>query len=98
MRSFADSPADRRPKEKSAICAASARNWTYLNDGQPGKGNDIEAGILWLMPIFPTHTYHGYDIEDYRAVNPEYGTMQDLKDAGESGARPWRTHHSGYRV
>ena len=52
---------------------------------------DLNAGVLWLMPIFPTTTYHGYDIADYRSVNPEYGDMADLdaliKEAHGSGVR-----------
>jgi alpha-amylase len=52
---------------------------------------DLNAGVLWLMPIFPTTTYHGYDIADYRSVNPEYGDLADLdaltKEAHESGVR-----------
>jgi alpha-amylase len=34
---------------------------------------------LWLMPINPSPTYHGYDVTDYYAVNPDYGTMDDFK-------------------
>ncbi len=34
---------------------------------------------LWLMPIFPSPSYHGYDVTDYYAVNPQYGTMEDFK-------------------
>lgn len=33
---------------------------------------------LWLMPIHPTTSYHGYDVIDYYDVNPEYGTMEDF--------------------
>ncbi len=33
---------------------------------------------LWLMPIHPSPTYHGYDVTDYRAINPDYGTMADF--------------------
>jgi glycosidase len=31
------------------------------------------------MPTFASPSYHGYDITDYRAVNPDYGTLDDLK-------------------
>ncbi len=41
---------------------------------------DLGIGGLWLMPIHPSPSYHGYDVTDYRAVNPEYGTMQDFED------------------
>ena len=34
---------------------------------------------LWLMPINPSPSYHGYDVTDYYAVNPNYGTMDDFK-------------------
>ena len=40
-----------------------------------------ELGVktLWLMPIMPSPTYHGYDVIDYYDVNPEYGTMEDFE-------------------
>jgi glycosidase len=34
---------------------------------------------LWLMPINPSPSYHGYDVTDYYAVNQDYGTMEDFK-------------------
>jgi glycosidase len=51
----------------------------YLNDGDPKTTHDLEVGILWLMPIFPSPSYHGYDVTDYRAIHPDYGTMDDFK-------------------
>lgn len=40
-----------------------------------------ELGIngIWLMPIHPSPSYHGYDVINYYNVNPEYGTMDDFK-------------------
>jgi glycosidase len=35
---------------------------------------------IWLMPIQPSPSYHGYDVTDYFAVNPDYGTMDDFKE------------------
>ncbi len=36
---------------------------------------------LWLMPIHPSQDGdHGYAVKDYRAVAPEYGSEQDLKE------------------
>lgn len=35
---------------------------------------------LWLSPIHPAMSYHGYDITDYYSVNPLYGTESDLKE------------------
>ncbi len=34
---------------------------------------------IWLMPIMPSPTYHKYDVIDYYAIDPEYGTMEDFK-------------------
>ena len=34
---------------------------------------------IWLMPIFPSPSYHGYDITDFRAINQQYGTMADFE-------------------
>lgn len=48
----------------------------YLNDGKP---DSLQVGVLWLMPIFPSQSYHGYDVTDFRNVNPDYGTLDDLK-------------------
>jgi glycosidase len=33
---------------------------------------------IWLMPINPSPSYHGYDVTDYTSVNPDYGTLDDL--------------------
>lgn len=33
---------------------------------------------IWLMPIHPAASYHGYDVLDYTAVAPEYGTLDDV--------------------
>jgi hypothetical protein len=35
---------------------------------------------LWLMPIHPSPSYHGYDVLDYYDVHPQYGTLQDFKN------------------
>ncbi len=50
----------------------------YLNDGDPSTMTDLGVDLLWLMPTFESPSYHGYDVTDYRGVNPAYGTLQDL--------------------
>ncbi len=36
---------------------------------------------IWLMPMMPSQDHdHGYAVNDYRAVNPDYGTMADFED------------------
>ena len=38
---------------------------------------DMGFNALWLMPICPSPTYHKYDVTDYKAIDPQYGTMDD---------------------
>ena len=40
---------------------------------------DLGVQALWLSPIHPASSYHGYDVLDYSAVNPDYGTEADFK-------------------
>lgn len=51
----------------------------YLNDGDPNTTTDLGITALWLMPIHPSPSYHGYDVTDYYAVNPAYGTLDDFQ-------------------
>lgn len=40
---------------------------------------DLGIGGIWLNPIYPTKNLDlGYDITDYREINPEFGTMEDF--------------------
>ncbi len=48
----------------------------------------LGVGGLWLMPIMPSPSYHGYDVTDYRGINPDYGTMDDFRQLlDEANAR-----------
>ncbi len=40
---------------------------------------DLGITGIWLMPINPSPSYHGYDVTNYYNVNPQYGTMDDFK-------------------
>ena len=40
----------------------------------------LGANAIWLMPIHPSPSYHGYDVTNYYNVNPQYGTMDDFKN------------------
>ena len=51
----------------------------YINDGNPATQRDLGARCVWLMPIMPSPSYHGYDATDYYRVNPQYGTNEDFK-------------------
>jgi alpha-amylase len=52
----------------------------YLNDGDPNTTTDLGIDAIWLMPVFASPSYHGYDTTDYEAVAADYGTAQDFRD------------------
>ena len=39
----------------------------------------LGVDAIWLMPIYPSPSAHGYDVTDYFAVNPDYGTLEDFQ-------------------
>ncbi len=42
---------------------------------------DLGVDILWLSPIFQSpNADNGYDISDYEAIMPEFGTMTDFEN------------------
>jgi glycosidase len=34
---------------------------------------------IWLTPMNPSPSYHGYDVTDYKGTNPQFGTMADFE-------------------
>ena len=52
----------------------------YLNDGNPDSITSLNIDGIWLMPINPSPSYHKYDVRDYKAIDPAYGTMKDFED------------------
>jgi maltose alpha-D-glucosyltransferase/alpha-amylase len=41
---------------------------------------DLGVNALWLLPFYPSPGRDdGYDIADYGAINPDFGTMKDFK-------------------
>jgi glycosidase len=52
---------------------------------------DLGVEGLWLMPVFESPSYHGYDVVNYEKVDPEYGTEEDfdrlLREAHRRGIR-----------
>ncbi len=82
VRSFADSDGDGIGDLKGLTAKL-----PELNDGAPAAStNSLGVDFVWLMPVFPSPSYHGYDVRDYRAINPQYGTLADF-DAFVAEAR-----------
>lgn len=64
----------------------------YLNDGDPSTDSDLGITGIWLMPIHDSPSYHGYDVNDYRSINPDYGTLEDFREFVEEA------HNRGIKV
>jgi glycosidase len=73
VRSFRDSAGD-----GTGDLAGLVEKLDYLNDGNEATDDDLGVDGIWLMPIHPSPSYHGYDVADHDGVNPEYGTIADL--------------------
>ena len=44
-----------------------------------GYLKELGVDVLWLSPVYQSPMRdNGYDISDYRAINPEFGTMADF--------------------
>lgn len=57
-----------------------------------GYLEDLGINALYLTPLFVSKTNHKYDITDYYAVDPQFGTKADLKELVE------KSHKRGIRV
>ena len=54
---------------------------------------DLGANALWLSPFYPSPLRDdGYDVTDYCAINPAYGTLEEFRDFIEAA------HARGVRV
>ncbi|MDO6748660.1 alpha-amylase family glycosyl hydrolase, partial [Gilvimarinus sp. 1_MG-2023] len=48
----------------------------YLNDGTP---DSLGIDAIWLSPVYPSPMLDlGYDICDYQAIDPVFGTLADF--------------------
>ncbi|MGB9773859.1 MAG: alpha-amylase family glycosyl hydrolase [Bacteroidota bacterium] len=47
----------------------------------------LGVNCIWLMPIQPAASPHGYNVTDYYDINPDYGTKADFKRLVETAHR-----------
>ncbi len=73
VRSFKDSDGDGKGDLNGLI-----EKLDYLNDGDSTTTGDLGVDALWLMPVFASPSYHGYDTVDYETINPDYGSNADF--------------------
>ena len=44
-----------------------------------GELRELGVGVIWLSPVYKSPDIdNGYDISDYREINPKFGTMADM--------------------
>ena len=73
VRSFQDSNGDGVGDLRGIIARLD-----YLNDGTPYS---LGVDALWLTPINPSPMFDfGYDVSDYCAIHPLFGTLADLDE------------------
>lgn len=41
---------------------------------------DLGVDGIWLMPVFESPSYHGYDTVDYETIERDYGTNADFRE------------------
>ncbi len=79
VRSFADSTSGPLANDGIGDFQGLIERLDYLNDGDPATLTDLGITGIWLMPINPSPSYHGYDVTDYYGVNPQFGTREDFR-------------------
>ncbi len=80
VRSFKDSESGPLANDGVGDIRGLISTLDFLNDNDPKTTTDLGIGGIWLMPMHPSPTYHGYDITDYRGINPQYGTLDDYRE------------------
>lgn len=54
--------------------------------------SEMGFNCIWLNPIFPDNSHHGYHATDYFSVNPRLGTLADIRELVE------KCHQRGIRL
>ncbi|WFQ79006.1 alpha,alpha-phosphotrehalase [Xenorhabdus sp. SF857] len=53
----------------------------------------LGVGAIWITPIYPSpQVDNGYDVADYCAINPDYGSMEDFDNLVQNA------HRRGIRI
>ncbi len=59
----------------------------------------LGVDAIWLTPVYVSpQVDNGYDVADYCAIDPAYGTLDDFKTFGRGCSSARHTHHHGYGV
>jgi glycosidase len=75
VRSFADAASGPLAGDGIGDLQGLIERLDHLNDGDPATTTDLGVSTIWLLPVHPSPSYHGYDVTDYFSVNPQYGDL-----------------------
>ena len=90
--SCAQAPKQQQPLENSVVYEMNIRQYTPEGSFAAAQKElprlqELGIDILWLMPIHPIGVKERkgtlgsyYAIADYKAINPEFGTMEDFQN------------------
>ena len=65
--------------------------WSFSDSNGDGVGDlnglterldyirNLGCNGIWLMPVMPSPSYHKYDVTDYYDIDPQYGTLEDMR-------------------
>jgi alpha-amylase len=42
--------------------------------------SELGIGVIWLSPVMPAKSFHKYNVEDYKGIDSEYGSIEDFKE------------------
>jgi glycosidase len=63
-----------------------------IEDNLDYLANDLNVDCIWMTPFNASPSYHKYDVTDYYAVDPQFGTIADLESLLS------KAHDRGIRV
>ncbi|MGL5541024.1 MAG: alpha-amylase family glycosyl hydrolase [Erysipelotrichaceae bacterium] len=72
---FADSDGDKHGDLQGVISKLD-----YLNDGDSTTTEDLGIGAIWFTPLYPSNSYHHYDVIDYQDIDPKFGSLADFEE------------------
>ncbi len=60
---------------------------------------ELGVDAIWLNPWYPSPMADGgYDVADYRAIDPTFGTLAEAEAYIDGGARAGDPHHHRHRA
>lgn len=59
----------------------------------------LGVDYLWLTPVFVSPMNdNGYDVADYRKIDPSFGTMEDLENLIKEAKKTRHGYHAGHGI